>query len=357
MSNVGIHGIGVHLPPDIRRNDWWPEAIVSKWRERAHHVLARGVSEAELTTPGAVQVATAMARFAADPFGGAVERRVAAAETTAADMEVAAAQAAMTQAGVQAEDIDFVLVYSAVPDNLATANACAVHQRLGLRQGCLSVSLDTGCNSFMHQLSLAQALIRDGQRQCGLLIQSSLASRVMDPEHVVSAWWGEGATAAIVAPVSEGHGLLGLRHDTDGSGYGSMVVGVPGKHWYDEGRAIWYAADRNASNRMVLAIADHARQSISDLLAAAHVGADEVAFYAAHQPGPWFRPVTQESAGLTRARTLDTFAWAGTLSAANVPLVLHTAAGEGVLRDGDLTVLYSGGAGDTWSSVLLRWGV
>ena len=68
------------------------------------------------------------------------------------------------------------------------------------------------------------------------------------------------------------------------------------------------------------------------------------------------RRVAQECAGLRRARFVDTYATAGTLSAANVPLVLEVARREGSLQDGDVVATFSGGSGETYSSLILRWG-
>jgi 3-oxoacyl-[acyl-carrier-protein] synthase-3 len=71
---------------------------------------------------------------------------------------------------------------------------------------------------------------------------------------------------------------------------------------------------------------------------------------------PWFRPVTQQFAGLDHAKSVDTFQSTGSLSAANIPFGLYVAEREGRLRHGDAAVFFAGGSGETWSSVALRWG-
>jgi 3-oxoacyl-[acyl-carrier-protein] synthase-3 len=81
-----------------------------------------------------------------------------------------------------------------------------------------------------------------------------------------------------------------------------------------------------------------------------------VSFYASHQGTSWLRAVTQEFAGLGHARSVDTFPWAASVMGVNVPLVLAAAVREGKLREGDLAVAFSGGLGETWSSVVIRWG-
>ena len=107
---------------------------------------------------------------------------------------------------------------------------------------------------------------------------------------------------------------------------------------------------------MFLMLADRGKEVVVDALEKLQLRPEDVQFYAAHQATIWFRRVTQAHIGLTGARSADTFPWAGTLSAANIPLVMATAEAEGALLDGNLVAIYSGGTGMTWSASILRWG-
>ena len=71
---------------------------------------------------------------------------------------------------------------------------------------------------------------------------------------------------------------------------------------------------------------------------------------------PWLREVTQEYNGMTRARWVDTYKTFASLSGGNIPLLMNIAKREHLLRDGDLVLVFSGGTGETWSAVLMRWG-
>jgi 3-oxoacyl-[acyl-carrier-protein] synthase-3 len=354
--NVGILGVGAYLPPEVRRNDWWPPSTVAKWQKRASRLMARGIDSTQATTEGARAVLEAMSKYVADPFGGSLERRVAAADLRASDIEALACREAIVRAGVSSAEIDFVLGYSVVPDYLATPNASAVHKKLELRSSCFVSSIDVACNSFMQQLTYAKALVENGTCRYGLLFQSSLWTRIVTGREVYSPWVGDGATAVVVGPVSPKRGIVAVRHDADGTNINAMVLGVPGKRWHDEGRNLWYPANINASNHMVLSLADRCRQSITALLEQAGLGTRDVTYYGSHQPMPWFRPVTQHYAGLAHAKSVDTFQATGSMSAVNVPYGLHVAEREGRLKDGDLAVFFAGGSGETWSSVALRWG-
>lgn len=297
-----------------------------------------------------------MAGLGDDPFHGSRERRVLPDHIAPSIMETQACQQALAKAGIPPQSIDFLLGFGTVPDHLGVPNVCTVHRQLGLPERCLSLSTDASFNAFSAQLELAAGLVASGTYQYGLLYQSSALTRLIAMDAHYAPWFGDGATAVVVGPATEGSGLLASAHGTDGSLAEAMVAGIPGRRWYEDGRIWWYPRDRNAAQTLFLDVADRAAQVARAAMAAAGVTAKQIGFYAAHQPTAWFRQVTQEHIGLTHARALDTFPWAGSLGPANVPLVLATAHNEGLLRDGDIVVTHSGGLGVTWSSQVLRWG-
>lgn len=358
-ESVEILGIGVWLPPTVRTNEWWPRGVVQGWREHYRAQSAERsaqVGSAPEPSRGQARVTGAIAGLAEDPFHGSRERRVLDEHVSPSEMEVHACQMALAKAGIPAGSIDFLLGFGTVSDHLGVPNVCTVHRQLGLPEQCLSLTTEASFNAFSVQMELAASLVRSGRYRYGLLYQSSALSRLIPMDAYYAPWFGDGATAVVVGPAAAGFGLLASDHCTDGSLAEAMVAGIPGRRWYDGGRIWWYPRDRDAARTLFLDVADRAAQVAHAAMTAAGVIPDQVDFYAAHQPTAWFRQVTQEHLGLTRARSLDTFAWAGSLGAANVPLVLATACGEGLLRDGDIVLTHSGGLGVTWSSQVLRWG-
>jgi 3-oxoacyl-[acyl-carrier-protein] synthase-3 len=359
MRSVGIHGIGIYLPPEVRRNDWWSPEVVEEWRRRSQRNLARPELEAgEPDDEGARLVLAAMAGVRDDPFKGAVERRVMPSTMVSSDMEIAAGRQALQQSGVSPGEVDLLLVYSQLPDYLVIPTATRVHHQLGLGERCLSMGTEGACNSFLQQLTLAEALIQTGRARYALLIQSSAVSRICRKEDHHSVWFGDGATAVVVGEVSAGRGILGTAHCTDGSFYRALVGGVPGSRWYLGGapHPVLYVEDRAEARRMLLRTADLARQSIHEALAASGHRPEDVDFYATHQSTAWFRETTQQYAGLSRARSHDTFAWTGSLGASNIPIMMALAEREGQLHEGHLVAMHTGGSGITWSGMVLRYG-
>lgn len=356
-KRVGIHGIGIYLPEPVRKNDWWPQSIVETWAGKSGASLLRSAADSsEPIAEGVSRALEGMAEVAADPFKGAVERRVMPDGMVTSDMEAAAAKDALSRAGIDPGEVGMLLLNSQLPDFLSVPTAPAVHRKLGLPERCLSMATDAACNSFLTQLAIAEPMIRSGQVRYTLLVQSSGFLHLARPEDQHSAWFGDAATAVVVGPAGAGRGILGRAHRTDGSMYNALVTGCPGVRWYSGQQPVLYVDDVKSARRMLLSVADRGKQVVGEALAEAGCDAEHVRFYASHQGTRWFRKVTQEHIGLVNARYVDTFPWTGSLGAANIPMVLGTAEREGLLKAGDLVATYAGGSGVTWSSVVLRWG-
>src|SRR5512140_337696 len=105
MSNVGILGVGMFLPTEVRQNDWWSAELVASWMERRR----KAPPPEPPRTEGEARVLAAMKDQALDPFQGAVERRVIARGATVLDMETAAAREAIERSGIAPREIDLLL--------------------------------------------------------------------------------------------------------------------------------------------------------------------------------------------------------------------------------------------------------
>lgn len=355
-TNVGILGLGTYLPDEVRKNDWWPEHVVSKWTEKRVAARAKFKADTGPTTEGMAKVLKAMAEMQDDPFQGAVERRVIPEGTLASEIELRAARQAIEQSGIDPAEIGLVLCNSAVPDHLVTNNACLLHHQLGLSADCLTMATEAACNSFMLPLTLAEQMIAGGRTRYALLVQSCTVSPLLDMSEPASPWFGDGATAAVVGSVSEGRGILGTAHRTNGALNRTLVASVPNRRWYDDGRVVLYSADPAAARQSFVEIADTGKEVADAVLAEAGYEASDVSFFGVHQGTPWLRKVAQEHFGLRNAKSVETFRFAASLFGANIPLGLAIGEREGLLKAGDLVLMFGGGAGLTYSSMLVRWG-
>ncbi len=361
MSNrnvrTGILGIGTYLPPTVRTNEWWPRQTVERWLDR--HVWDKQKKKEYDDQPppaGMARVLAKIEQYRSDPFHGARERRVMDERTTAGEMSHFAAKEALEQSGIDRGEIDLLLSNAFIPDHLGEPHACVVHRRLGLSPECITFDVDAVCNSFQMQLGIAESMIAAGRIRYALLVQTSAVSRVNPLEESFAIHFGDGATAVVVGPVSRGRGVLSQVHRTDGRAHGAMVCTVPDKQWWEEGRIWAVCLNRSAASRMFLSLADLGKEVVSEALVRAELSRSDVDFFACHQATVWFREVTQSFLELKQAKTVDTYTWAGTLSGANLPLVLFEGQRLGLLSDGDLVAMFQGGTGMTYSATVLRWG-
>jgi len=349
---VGLLGVASYLPPETRHNDWWPAATAERWvRERR----AAPAAPPDAITPAMARVLEAIAEQAVDPFQGVVERRVMPRDMSAVDMEVDAAERAMSSAGIDRREIDALFTHTAVPDYLLSNTACVLHRALGLQPECFAMQAEASGHSFMMQLTLAEHMIGSGRARSVLLVQSSAASRLLDREDPQSPLFGDGAAAVVVGRVASG-GLLATVHRTDGANPRALIASVPAGRWYDGGRIVLHRGDIQAARRGFLDAADRALEVVGGALRDAGCAPGDVNFFAVHQGTPWLRRVTQESLGLTRARWVDTFSTTGYLFGASIPLILETAQQRGMLAADDVVVMYGGGVGATYGATVMRWG-
>jgi 3-oxoacyl-[acyl-carrier-protein] synthase-3 len=356
MPNAGIYGVGVYLPEVVRTNDYWPAETVARWGQKTDGKLDRPASSAkEEELAGSRIVLEEMGKFRGDPFKGFRERRIMPEGMLTSTMEIEAGQRALEAAGVKAEEIDVLLTYSTLPDYHMVANAATVHHGLGLKTTCYTAQTDGVCNAFMQQMTYVEPMIRLGTAKRALIIQSSGTSRLVRQEDPKSAWFGDGATAVVVGPVAEEYGVRGWAHETWSHLVHGIVCGVPGKRWYD-GAPYAYIEEQSVAREMLVGHFHESRRLIHTALERGGLTPEAVDFYACHQGFAWLREATQRHAGLERAKSVDTYAFAGSLLGGNVPLVLHTALQEGLLREGDNLVAYSGAAGAMISALTLKWG-
>jgi 3-oxoacyl-[acyl-carrier-protein] synthase-3 len=352
---AGLLGVATYLPPEIRRNDWWPRATVERWQAARAAAVPPPPPPPPTVTPAMASVLAELAAQAVDPFQGVTERRVMPADMASIDMEVAAAEAAIARSGVERGAIDALFTHTAVPEYLLSNTACVLHRRLGLAPGCFTMQAEASGNSFLMQLTLAEHMLAAGRIRHALIVQSAAGSRLIDPDSPMSPLFGDGASATVVGGVAAG-GVVAAVHRTDGAYGRALIAGVPGRRWYDDGRIVLHSGDPGAMRQIFLETADRAAEVVGAVLAGAGIAAGDVALFAVHQGTPWLRRVTQAACGLTRARAVDTFATTGYLFGASIPLILETAQRTGLVAPGDAVVMHGGGVGSTYGAIALRWG-
>src|SRR5438128_8320859 len=152
---------------------------------------------------------------------GIRERRIAAKGETTADMALAAARAALTAAGVEAQSIDLIVLATSTPDNTFPASAVSVQAGLGINHGA-AFDLQAVCSGFVFGLATVDGLLRTGSFKRALVVGSETFSRILDwKDRTTCVLFGDGAGAVVLelqeqAGTREDRGILATRLRSDG---------------------------------------------------------------------------------------------------------------------------------------------
>jgi 3-oxoacyl-[acyl-carrier-protein] synthase-3 len=286
---------------------------------------------------------------------GIKERHIAAEGELTSDLGLIAAQRALAAAGMDAADIDLIVLATSTPDQTFPATAVTIQAALGITQGA-AFDLQAVCSGFVYALSTADNFLKSGQHKRALVIGAETFSRILDwNDRTTCVLFGDGAGAVVleaqrIAPgKGDDRGIIGslLRSDgryrdmlyVDGGPSSSKTVG----HLRMQGREVFRFA--------VAAISG----VIEDTLKAYDLTADDIDWFVPHQANKRILDGTAKKLGIAPDKIVMTLEKHGNTSAASIPLALDTAIQDGRLKKGDLVLMEAMGGGFTWGSVLARW--
>ena len=280
---------------------------------------------------------------------GIMQRHLAEKGVTTSALATIAAQRALDDAGVSAQDVDLIIVATSTPDFVFPSTACLVQAEIGAK-GAAAFDVQAVCSGFVYALSTADAFVRAGRSQCALVIGAEVFSRILDwNDRGTCVLFGDGA-GAIVIKASDKPGILATDLHADGSqagilcaagnvAYGS-VTGDPFLRM--EGQAVFKQA--------VTVLERSAR----DVCAQAGVSVDEVDWMVPHQANIRILNLLARKLSVPVEKVVITVDRHANTSAASVPLALDVARRDGRIKPGQLALLQGVGGGFTWGSVLVR---
>jgi 3-oxoacyl-[acyl-carrier-protein] synthase-3 len=283
---------------------------------------------------------------------GIHERHIAAEGECTSDLAKVAAERALADAGLSADDIDLIVVATSTPDNTFPATAVSVQDKLGIRRGA-AFDLQAVCTGFVYAVTTADALLKSGQGTRALVIGAETFSRILDwSDRTTCVLFGDGA-GAVVLEAAEGTeadaGVLTAHLRSDGQHKLKLFVdGGPSStgtvgHLRMEGKEVF----------------KHAVGMITDVVDAAFrstgTTAADIDWFVPHQANQRIIDASARKLGIPTERVVSTVAHHGNTSAASIPLALDAAVKDGRIQPGDLVMLEAMGGGFTWGSVLIRW--
>jgi 3-oxoacyl-[acyl-carrier-protein] synthase-3 len=288
---------------------------------------------------------------------GIRERHMAEKGVATSDLAVEAAKSALAERGIDAGEIEAILVATVTPDMLFPSTACLVQHKLGIK-GVWGFDLSAACSAFVYALQTGAQFIIAGTHKKVMVIGSDVMTSILDyTDRATCILFGDGAGAVVLEPSEDGNGILDFEHEIDGSGACSLYMPGGGSlhpstqetvekkmHFvHQDGQAVFKYAVRKMG------------EVCETLLSRNGISAADIDCFIPHQANQRIIRATADRLGLKPERVIINIDRYGNTTAGTIPLAMQTAREEGRLKKGDLVLLASVGAGFTVGATLLRW--
>jgi 3-oxoacyl-[acyl-carrier-protein] synthase III len=323
--NVSITGLGCHVPERVVTNEELAQLV--------------DTSDEWITTRTGIK-----------------ERRFAADDEALSDICVPAIERALAAAGVEASEIDLLIVATVTPDMMFPSTAALLADRFGA-EAAAAYDLSAGCTGFMYGLVQAYGMVSSGLSKHALVVGADVLSKLMNfADRSTCVLFGDGAGAAVIELV-ENAGFLAFELGADGSGGvdlnlpagGSRIPTTAesvarGDHYvHMNGRPVFRFA-----TRVLVSSAEH-------VLERAGLSVEDVDVYVPHQANVRIIDHAVAKLGIPEDRVVVNVDRYGNTSSASIPLALADALAEGRVHKGDTVLMTGMGAGLTWGSAVMNW--
>ncbi|WP_417694904.1 beta-ketoacyl-ACP synthase III [Roseibium sp.] len=285
---------------------------------------------------------------------GITQRHVAADGEFTSDLALEAAKAALANAGVDAQEIDLIILATATPDNTFPASAVSVQAKLGIHHG-FAFDVQAVCSGFVYALTTADAYLKAGLAKKALVIGAETFSRILDwTDRTTCVLFGDGAGAVVLEAYEGGgttadQGILTSHLRSDGRHKEKLYVdGGPST---TQTSGFLRMEGREVFKHAVGMITD----VIEDAYAATGYSSEDLSWFIPHQANRRIIDASAKKLGIDPTKVVTTVDKHGNTSAASIPLALCQAVTDGRVQRGDLILLEAMGGGFTWGSVILRW--
>ena len=283
---------------------------------------------------------------------GMKKRRIAEPGVSTSDLAVEACKIAMDDAGLEASDIDMIILATSSPDVPLSSTAGIVQEKLGCTD-CAAFDINAVCAGWVHALDVGSRYVGTPGYDNVLVVGSEIYSRILNWEDTSTCvLFGDGAGAAVISKVESGRGILGSWLLSDGSG--SSVIEIPAggvrtpipsegfvegmQYFHMDGRAVWNFA------------IEAFPQAVREVLERVGKPLDEVDLIIPHQANINIIEAGMKNLGLPMSKTFTNLHKYGNTAGASVPIALKEAIEEGLVGPGSLIVTAAFGGGLAWGA-------
>ena len=289
---------------------------------------------------------------------GIRERHIVDKGVATSDLAAEAARRCLALRGIEASDVEAIIVATVTPDMLFPATACLVQDKIGAK-GAWGFDLSAACSAFPYALQMGAKLVESGVHKKVMVIGADVMSSIIDyKDRSTCILFGDGAGAVLLEPCAEGEiGLVDYHHEIDGSGGCSLYM--PGGGSLNPSSAETVAKNMHVVHQDGQAVYKFAVRKMSEstekVLQRNGVTGKDLSCFIPHQANKRIILSTAERLGMPLDRVIINIDRYGNTTAATIPLAMQTALEEGKLKKGSLVLLASVGAGFTVGATLLQW--
>ena len=279
---------------------------------------------------------------------GIRQRHMAAPGETTSDLALRASRRALDAAGLQASELDMILVATTTPDQIFPSTACLLQAKLEVG-GCPALDIQAVCSGFVYAVGIADQFIRGGQCRHVLVVGAETLSRITDyTDRGNCILWGDGAGAVILSR-SDQPGVISTHLHADGA-HRSLLEVPAGPSRNDvtddkirmEGRAVFKVAVNTLD------------QIVDETLKHNGIGKGDIDWLVPHQANIRIIQATAKKLAMSMDRVVVTIETHGNTSAASIPLALDVGVRDGRIKPGELILTEAFGGGFTWGANLIR---
>lgn len=285
---------------------------------------------------------------------GIKQRHLVSGNEKTSDLALNAARAALDDAGLEAGDLDAILLATTTPDETFPATATTVQAALGMTRG-FAMDVQAVCSGFIFAMATANSYLITGQAKTILVIGAETFSKILDwKDRTTCVLFGDGAGAVVLqsspgSGTNDDRGILASKLHSDGRLHDALYVdGGPGS---TQTTGYVRMKGREVFRHAVVNLADIVREILDE----AGLGIDDIDWVVPHQANKRIIDGATKRLGLDPAKVVITVDHHANTSAASVPLALTEAVGDGRIKKGDLVLLEAMGGGFTWGANLVRW--
>ena len=326
--------------------------------EKAVGIIGIGsfVPEKILTNKDLEKIVDTNDEWISERTGIKVRHIVAEGENTS-DIAAKAAEKALIDAGLTADDIDLIVVATATPDMLFPSTACLVQNKLKAGKAA-AYDLAAGCSGFMYAIVTASQFIKTGLYKHVLVIGAESLSRILDwTDRNTCVLFGDGAGAVVLGEVPEGYGILGSNLGADGSGGDLLCLPAGGtsrpatEETVRERLHFVHMAGNEVFKFAVKVMGEAALNALEH----AQIDTSEVDWLIPHQANIRIIQSAAKRLKMPMEKVIVNVDKYGNTSSASIPIALEEAIHDGRIKSGQVITMVGFGAGLTWASAVMRW--